>query len=548
MRCRGRSTCRSSSIAGRPTPSSGTHSATPRSSWAESCWARSAWTRRPASRSSGSPQSLEAKHYANTQASFTYTHDSWEEITRERDRLFPDYDIVGWYHTHPSFGIFLSHHDLFIHQNFFAQPLQVAYVVDPIKQTRGFFQWRDRRAGPGRRVLSDRRSRRPDGPGAAGQRPGKLPQPRGRGGGLLSPRLEAELIKMLNRPPPRSMSIPPLTGFRRPWSSACSGRSWACWAWPPPCGSTSSTAGSRNRASRFRPWPARSIRSGVSGLTVDTLLEKAGTDNPTQFAERYERAAKARDEARRQLGAQQSINETLGIRTRELESVAAKLATDLESTSKTLVQYEVDAKQAPELRERIADLEKNAGEAPARAGREDRERRGRRRPEGGRGSPPAQPVPLRHVHPWSLERGVGGGGRLFHAATSSARRSEPRDSSSQRRTRSPNDRAARDVPARFTGTAGWKGSRFDGSKMYLVISPHTAGYGDRAGRRPVCPGTDVRMTLDRKNKTRRARCRSAVTKPQPTNCVRSRCQSPARRRCAFIVAVCGSGPSACAGD
>ena len=88
-------------------------------------------------------QSLEAKHYANTQASFTYTHDSWEEITRERDRLYPDFDIVGWYHTHPSFGIFLSHHDLFIHQHFFAQPLQVAYVVDPINQTRGFFQWRD---------------------------------------------------------------------------------------------------------------------------------------------------------------------------------------------------------------------------------------------------------------------------------------------------------------------------------------------------------------------------------------------------------------------
>lgn len=29
-------------------------------------------------------RSLEAKHYANTQASFTYTHDSWQEITRER--------------------------------------------------------------------------------------------------------------------------------------------------------------------------------------------------------------------------------------------------------------------------------------------------------------------------------------------------------------------------------------------------------------------------------------------------------------------------------
>ena len=87
-------------------------------------------------------QALEAKHYENTQASFTYTHDSWEEISRERDRLHPDLDIVGWYHTHPDFGIFLSGHDLFIHEHFFAQPLQVAYVVDPIRQTRGFFRWR----------------------------------------------------------------------------------------------------------------------------------------------------------------------------------------------------------------------------------------------------------------------------------------------------------------------------------------------------------------------------------------------------------------------
>src|SRR5262245_22698628 len=64
-------------------------------------------------------QALEAKHYENSQASFTYTHDSWAEITRERERLFPDLDIVGWYHTHPDFGVFLSSHDEFIHRNFF---------------------------------------------------------------------------------------------------------------------------------------------------------------------------------------------------------------------------------------------------------------------------------------------------------------------------------------------------------------------------------------------------------------------------------------------
>jgi len=148
-------------------------------------------------------QALEAKHYENTQASFTYTHDSWEEISRDRDRLHPELDIVGWYHTHPDFGIFLSGHDLFIHEHFFAQPLQVAYVVDPVRQTRGFFRWRDGglvevggyylTAERGDRIALARTANDLEG----------LPNDAdggGAGGLNLSPRLEAELIAMLTRP------------------------------------------------------------------------------------------------------------------------------------------------------------------------------------------------------------------------------------------------------------------------------------------------------------------------------------------------------------
>jgi proteasome lid subunit RPN8/RPN11/archaellum component FlaC len=146
-------------------------------------------------------EALEAKHYENTQASFTYTHDSWEEITRERDEKHPDLDIVGWYHTHPDFGVFLSSHDLFIHHHFFAQPLQVAYVVDPIRQTRGFFQWKDGQMQQvrGFHLSADRAERQPlarlvnDLEG--------IPNADGGGSGL-SPRLEAELIAMLTRPHP----------------------------------------------------------------------------------------------------------------------------------------------------------------------------------------------------------------------------------------------------------------------------------------------------------------------------------------------------------
>ncbi len=145
-------------------------------------------------------EALEAKHYENTQASFTYTHDSWEEITRERDLKHPDLDIVGWYHTHPDFGVFLSSHDLFIHHNFFSQVLQVAYVVDPIRQTRGFFQWKhgEMHQVRGFFIASDRADR----PALARlvNNLENLPVTESGGTGLsLSPRLEAELIAMLSR-------------------------------------------------------------------------------------------------------------------------------------------------------------------------------------------------------------------------------------------------------------------------------------------------------------------------------------------------------------
>jgi len=48
---------------------------------------------------------------------------------------------VGWYHSHPNFGIFLSEHDHFIQRNFFSQPWQVAVMVDPVRREMGCFGW-----------------------------------------------------------------------------------------------------------------------------------------------------------------------------------------------------------------------------------------------------------------------------------------------------------------------------------------------------------------------------------------------------------------------
>jgi proteasome lid subunit RPN8/RPN11 len=75
-------------------------------------------------------------------AHVTFTQDTWEHIYKIKDRDFPDARMVGWYHSHPGFGIFLSDHDTFIHKNFFSAPEQVAWVFDPVSDEEGCFGWR----------------------------------------------------------------------------------------------------------------------------------------------------------------------------------------------------------------------------------------------------------------------------------------------------------------------------------------------------------------------------------------------------------------------
>jgi hypothetical protein len=97
--------------------------------------------------------------------------------------------------------------------------------------------------------------------------------------------------------------------------------------------------------------------AGGQRLAIDSLLERAGKDDPAKFMARYDVAARARDEARRQVTVQQSINETLGARTKDLESQTAKLTVELDDAIKRVEKYKADAEQAPNLREQVAKLE-----------------------------------------------------------------------------------------------------------------------------------------------------------------------------------------------
>ncbi len=88
-------------------------------------------------------QMIPAEHTVMQGASVTYTPESWRTITDWLLENYPNEEqiILGWYHTHPGFGIFLSNMDLFIHQNFFSQKWHIALVLDPVNRRSGYFCW-----------------------------------------------------------------------------------------------------------------------------------------------------------------------------------------------------------------------------------------------------------------------------------------------------------------------------------------------------------------------------------------------------------------------
>jgi proteasome lid subunit RPN8/RPN11 len=87
-------------------------------------------------------EAIRGEAAASKFAEVTFTHETWNKINQEMDTKFAELSIVGWYHSHPNFGVFLSDRDRFIQEHFFSGPGQLAYVVDPVRKTEGVFVWR----------------------------------------------------------------------------------------------------------------------------------------------------------------------------------------------------------------------------------------------------------------------------------------------------------------------------------------------------------------------------------------------------------------------
>jgi proteasome lid subunit RPN8/RPN11 len=82
---------------------------------------------------------LPARHTLQGSAFLTFTSETQITLLNTLHHDYPKKDLVGWFHTHPRMGIFLSSYDTFLHQHFFPEIWQVALVVEPFSQTGGFF-------------------------------------------------------------------------------------------------------------------------------------------------------------------------------------------------------------------------------------------------------------------------------------------------------------------------------------------------------------------------------------------------------------------------
>jgi proteasome lid subunit RPN8/RPN11 len=82
---------------------------------------------------------LPARHTRYGSAFLTFTTNSLLAFQQEIETGHPGKQIVGWYHTHPGMGVFLSGYDTWLHEHFFPEAYQIALVIEPRSGQAGFF-------------------------------------------------------------------------------------------------------------------------------------------------------------------------------------------------------------------------------------------------------------------------------------------------------------------------------------------------------------------------------------------------------------------------
>ena len=68
-----------------------------------------------------------------------FTASTWSSMLEVKEREHSSLTIVGWYHSHPHLGVFMSSDDLEIQRAFFPEPWQLGLVIDPHLSGFGLF-------------------------------------------------------------------------------------------------------------------------------------------------------------------------------------------------------------------------------------------------------------------------------------------------------------------------------------------------------------------------------------------------------------------------
>ena len=99
--------------------------------------------------------------------------------------------------------------------------------------------------------------------------------------------------------------------------------------------------------------------SASQRILTDVVADKVTSERPSEFVARYDKAARARDEALKQVEIQKSINEALARRSRDLENHEVKLAAELTAANQEIEKLEKKVKDMPRLLDTISGLEES---------------------------------------------------------------------------------------------------------------------------------------------------------------------------------------------
>lgn len=77
---------------------------------------------------------------ASTSFSTKFEKKAFSEMVEQLLKKHGDKIIVGWAHSHPSFGCFLSSTDIEAQKKFFPEDFHAALVIDPIRKEKKFFK------------------------------------------------------------------------------------------------------------------------------------------------------------------------------------------------------------------------------------------------------------------------------------------------------------------------------------------------------------------------------------------------------------------------